>query len=222
MRMENIVDTNKGEYLSSPEKIQWSQFHNEIISQVSKSFVTIHDSEEGFWGCGGLIEYKSEKICIHFIITAAHVIKDLCDYNKNSKIIIPFDNLAQENKNLSLTVDLSLLPKLIDCVKDIALIRISPENFSNTGYTFFELEDKQKTLLHKEQPVLILGIPWNRIKRAYRKNREINTNQIVVNGFQFPTKITKVDDSYFCVAFPNDVEIYKNCEHKKGRNIDPS
>ena len=70
--------------------------------------------------------------------------------------------------------------------------------------------------------VLIFGIPWNRIKRSYRKNRDMQTQQLVVNGFQFPTSITGKKNNSIFLSFPNDVIIYKENSVIKGKNIDPS
>ena len=220
--MDTIIDTHKGEYLSSSKAITYKIFHNELIEKVSRLYITIHDSNEEFWGSGGLIEYKINDICIHFIITAAHVIKDICNKTGNAIIKIPFDNLRQDNNNLALTIDMLSLPHIIDTMNDIALIQISSENFTNTGYKFFPLDDKIKYNITENMNVLIFGIPWNRIKCSYRKNRDMQTQQLVVNGFQFPTSITGKKNNSIFLSFPNDVIIYKENSVIKGKNIDPS
>lgn len=219
--MEEIINTHKGEYLSAHPKISYSKFHNKLVAVIEKSFITIHDSNEEFWGCGGLIEYKNKDICVHFILTAAHVIKYLCNETNNSIIKIPFNNLMQDNNNLSLELDIKLCPKVIDCCNDIALLKISPEKFSKAGYRFFQIIDNESLNICENMKVLVFGIPWNRMKRAYRKNREKNTQQIVVNGFQFPTRITRIENNSIYIDFPNDIILLKDSP-KKGKNIDPS
>ena len=55
------------------------------------------------------------------------------------------------------------LPHIIDTINDIALIQISSENFKDTGYKFFSLDDKIIYKITENMDVLVFGIPWNRM-----------------------------------------------------------
>ena len=69
---------------------------------------------------------------------------------------------------------------------------------------------------------LYLGFRGTECSVHIEKNREMQTYQLVVNGFQFSTSISSIKNNFIFLNFPNDVTIYKENLEIKGKNIDPS
>lgn len=212
--MNSYKDTSKGKYLASiNRKIRnnYKPFHNKLVEALEKAFTVIYDEKDNFIGCGAFIEYPYEDHVLRLLITAGHVLDDL--KIAGNKIKLPINYFLKQNETrpdeaMCAPLILDKNNHIIDREFDIGVVQGFTDLYRE-GYAYYKIKtiDNDQDLIGLD--VLIMGINANRIEKAERKNREVGTGEILVNGFQMPTKIAKIDSPYFYINYPSTIFITK-------------
>lgn len=212
--MNSYTDTSEGKYLASINKEirnNYKPFHNKLVEALEKAFTVIYDEKDNFIGCGAFIEYPYEDHVLRLLITAEHVLSDLKIVG--NKIKLPINYFLKQNERwpdeaMCASLILDENNHITDREFDIGVVQ-GFTDLDREGYAYYKI----KTIYNDQDltglDVLIMGINANRIEKAERKNREVGTGEILVNGFQMPTKVDKVDSPYFYINYPSTIFITK-------------
>lgn len=183
---DNQIILTQNEHLEILEEFKvWSgPFLVRILEESSDGPIPL--------GSGGLLEYKER----YFVITNAHVIKNVKSLEKN--IIIPYTINGKQ------TFKMSIISIKIDTPKDIAIIEINrsmQHNGSNHNFlpsTLIELDVEGYT--EKSNMVFCHGYPST--------STFIHTSEKVIDAETLPygTFIDKFDKDYHSIFAHIDVE----------------